>query len=102
MGQFDVYKHSAGTSFSLLLDIQADELARIDGRVVVPMVARKRYGAKPIPRLNPLATIGATEYVLLFHDLAAVPKNVLGERVGSLAQRRTDLVAALDLLFTGV
>ncbi|HYU15126.1 MAG TPA: CcdB family protein [Candidatus Acidoferrum sp.] len=35
-------------------------------------------------------------------ELAAVPKTALGETVGSLASRRTELIAALDLLLTGV
>jgi toxin CcdB len=101
MAQFDVHKHAVGSPFSLLLNVQADDVARIEGRVVVPLVARRRYGEKPIPRLNPVATIAGTEFVLLFQDLAAVPMTVLGERVDSLAHRRADIIAALDLLFTG-
>ena len=101
MPQFDVYKNPRGGLYPLLLDIQTDLLGSLATRVVVPLVARKKYGA-PITRLHPTATIGGVEYVLKFHDLAAVPASVLAQRVDSLAHRRTELVAALDLLFTGV
>jgi toxin CcdB len=62
----------------------------------------KRYGSKPITRLNPTASLDGTEYVLVFQELAAIPVSSLGEPVSSLASRRTDLIAAVDLLFTGI
>jgi toxin CcdB len=102
MPQFDVFKNPGGGMYPLVLDIQSDELARLGTRVVAPLVVRKKYGARPIARLNPLATIGSVEYVVLFQDLASIPVSALGERVASLAGRRVDLIAALDLLFTGI
>lgn len=102
MAQFDLHKNPRGGAYPLLLDVQAELLAGLATRVVVPLMTVKRYGARPITRLNPIATIHGVEHVLLFQELAAVPPAALGERVGSLAERRADLVAALDLLFTGV
>ena len=102
MAQYDVFKNPRGGVYPLLLDMQSDVLTRLERRVVVPLVARKKYGAKPISKLNPLVTIGGIEYVIVFQDLAAVPTSALGERVDSLANRRADLVAAVDLLFTGI
>jgi toxin CcdB len=88
--------------YPLLVDVQADVLARLERRIVVPMVIRKKYNAKPITRLNPVVAIDGTDYVLLFQDLAAIPTSALGEPIGSLAGRRDDLIAALDLLFTDI
>ena len=102
MAQFDVYRNARRGPFPLLLDVQADLLDRIATRVVVPLMTTKRYGARPISRLNPTATIGGVEYVLVFQELAAIPAAVLRTRVDSLAPRRTELVAALDLLFAGI
>lgn len=42
------------------------------------------------------------EYVLLVQELAAIPASALGALVGSLQARRDDIVAALDLLCTGL
>ncbi len=102
MAQFDVFRNPRGGRFPLLLDVQADLLSDLATRVVVPMVTLKRYGAKPISRLDPTVLIQGLEYVLVFQEIAAVPTTALGKPVGSLAKRRTDLIAALDLLFTGI
>jgi toxin CcdB len=102
MAQFDLHRNPRRGAFPLLLDVQSDLLARLETRVVVPLMTVRRYGAKPITRLNPLATIDGVSYVMLFQELAAVPPDAVGPKVGSLADRRTELVAALDLLFTGV
>jgi toxin CcdB len=102
MAQFDVYRNPRGGPFPLLLDIQADLLARLGTRVVVPMATRKSYGPAPITRLNPLAKVRGVDYVLVFQELAAIPTAALGPQVGSLAPRRADLIAAMDLLTTGM
>ncbi len=101
MAQFDLHRNPRGGAYPLLLDLQADLLATLVTRVVVPLMSARRYGARPITRLNPTAVVNGVEYVLLFQELAAVPPVALGEKVGSLASRRAELVAALDLLFTG-
>jgi len=102
MARFDVYRNPRGGVFPLLLDVQADLLRRLASRVVVPMATLKQLGAKPITNLNPTARIRGVEYVLVFQELAAIPATALGDPVASLAERRSELVAAIDLLFTGI
>ena len=102
MAQFDVFHNPRRGAFPLLLDVQADLLAPLATRVVVPMAKFQRYGAKPITRLNPTASVRGVEYVLVFQEVAAVPATALGKRVASLASRRDEIVAAIDLLFTGI
>lgn len=101
MAQFDVFKNPRGGRYPLLLDIQADLISSMATRIVVPLAVAKRFGAKPVSRLNPKATIGGVEYVLVFQELASVPKTSLGPLVDSLAGRRAELIAAIDLLITG-
>ena len=101
MAQFDVFRNPRGGGYPFLLELQADLLSSLATRVVVPLVPIKKYG-KPITRLHPTVTIAGVEYVLKFHDLAAVPASALVQRVHSLAHRRAELIGALDLLFTGV
>ena len=102
MPQFDVSRNPRSRQYPLLLDVQADLLAQLATRVVVPLVRLKRPGAGPITRLNPVATIHGKEYVLLFQEIAAIPKSALGGVVASLATRRAEIIAAIDLLFTGI
>lgn len=102
MAQFDLFKNPRTGLYPLLLDVQADVLGRLATRVVVPLTTVKRYGARPMTRLNPVVAVRGVSYVLLFQELAAVPASALGERVGSLAEQRDELVRAVDLLFTGL
>ena len=101
MAQFDVFQTPGGGRFPLIMDVQSGTLQQLASRIVVPMMPRKRY-TKPISRLNPIATVGGTEYVVVFQELAAIATVQLRDRVTSLAARRADFIAALDLLFTGV
>lgn len=84
-----------------MLDVQADLLSSLATRVVVPLMKRKRLGRAHLPRLNPVVLIGETEYAAMFQEMAAIPKAALGAHVASLAHRRADFVAAIDLLVTG-
>jgi CcdB protein. len=102
MAQFDLYKNPRGGSYPYVLDVQSDILTRLATRAVVPLMSTKRYGAKPISRLNPTVRIGNVEHVLLVQELAAIPTASLRDRVMSLTARRGEIVAALDLLFTGL
>jgi toxin CcdB len=101
MAQFDVYRNPKRGAFPLLLDVQADLLVSLATRVVVPMSKVDRRASKPISRLNPTAEIDGVTYALVFQELAAIPRSAFGERVTSLAARRVELIAALDLLLTG-
>ena len=102
MAQFDLHRNPRGGAYPYLLDVQADLLSRLATRVVVPLMAAKKYAARPITRLNPVVKVKGSDFVLVFQELAAIPSSVLGEPVGSLAARRVELVAAVDLLFTGI
>ena len=101
MAQFDVHRNPRGGTFPLLLDVQAELLADLATRIVVPLSPKRSWDAA-LSRLNPTAVLRGIEYVLVFQELAAVPRTALGPVVGSLASRRADLVAALDVLFTGI
>jgi hypothetical protein len=67
---------------------------------VAPLSPVKR-GGKPISHLNPIVNVEGAEYAILFQELAALPAQALGEPIGNLGNRRVELIAALDLLFTG-
>ncbi len=101
MPQFDLYRNPRSDDYPLLLDVQAELLARLGTRVVVPLAPRESY-EQAISRLNPTSTIDGVEHVLVFQELAAIPMSELGDPIASLASRRVELVAALDLLFTGL
>lgn len=53
-------------------------------------------------RLHPSLILDGVQYVLLAEELAAVSRPTIGRVVGSAESSRYEIVAALDLLFTGV
>ena len=105
MAQFDVYRNANSATRSripCLLDVQADLLETLVTRVVVPLAKTELFRGKPAERLNPVFEIEGRSMLLLTPELAGVPAKVLGEKIGSLAAHRNTIIAALDLVFTGI
>ena len=103
MAQFDVYDNRnpvTKESIPYLLDLQADLLDNLTTRVVVPLITVAAMG-KTAKFLNPQFRIKRTTVVMSTAELAGVNLHVLGEKVCSLKESRTEIIAALDFLFTG-
>jgi toxin CcdB len=104
MAQFDVYLNpnsSTRQAIPYLLDIQADLLDMLATRVVVPLVRAEIMGLSA-STLNPKFTIADTVVVMSSAELAGVAHRSFGEKVVSLKAQRDEIIAALDLLFTGI
>jgi len=103
MAQLDVYENlnpATQEEIPYLLDVQTGLLDGLASRVVVPLVKASAMG-KAAQHLNPLLTVGQTEVVMSTAELAGIPTRLLGQKVGSLAERRGEIIAALDFLFSG-
>lgn len=103
MAQFDVYENcNPETShlFPFLLDVQAEILENIPTRVVIPLLVKSAI-SKPIPILNPVLEVQDVEVIASTLQLVGVNANILGNKVCSVKEKRDDIIAALDLLFTG-
>lgn len=101
--QFDICRNrnaASAATFPLLLDVQSDLLDRLATRVVVPMATAGAFGA-PIERLNPIFEIEGQSFVAVTTELAGVPRDLLGEVVATAADRRDEVIAALDFLLQG-
>ena len=70
-------------------------------RLVAPLVPAVAFGP-PATRLNPVLRIGNRNYVMDIAAMAGVPAKVLGERVLSLSDRADEVLAAIDLLVSGI
>ncbi len=99
MAQFDVHRNPSGNGF--LLDIQADLLDELKTRVVVPLIALSHL-PKPAKRLNPVFSVARRRYVMATQFMAAIPAGELGKPVGTLAVHRDEIIAAIDVLLSGV
>ena len=98
MARFDVYLGSGNAAY--LLDVQANELGDLNTRVVVPLMP-VGDAPKPAQVLNPVFRIDWTNCVMVTQYMAAVQSKTLKKTVCTVADRRDEITAALDLLFFG-
>ena len=70
-------------------------------RVVVPLIPIS-ISPKPAQRLNPVFEIGGERLVMATQYMAAVPLKELRPKVSSLADRRDEIVRAIDVLMSGI
>ncbi|MGH8752702.1 MAG: CcdB family protein [Burkholderiales bacterium] len=105
MAQFDVYRNANPATrarIPYLLDVQSDLLEPLTTRVVVPLCKPEVLKGKLADRLNPVFEIEGKKIVMLTPELAGVPAKIFGERIDNLSNQRGSIIAALDLLFTGI
>lgn len=98
MAQFDLYQSPAGNGF--LLDVQADIIAAIKTRVVVPLLPLQRTLIQT-PRLNPIFEVEGVRCVMVSQALSAVPTSILRKRVDGMARYFDQIRDALDFLLIG-
>ncbi len=85
-----------------LLDVQSDLLSALGTRVVVPVFTRKAAPARTMARLTPELSFGGEHLVLMTPQLAGVKAKDLGDPAGDLSAHQDEILAALDLLLTGI
>lgn len=104
MARFDVYRNAnkaTAEDFPYLLDVQADLLADLRSRVVVPLMPQS-VAPRPMTRLNPVFSVQGKKFVMATTDLAGIPVSALGEKATTLANESAAIVGAIDFLLTGV
>ena len=104
MAQFDVYQNPNPLSkirIPYLLDIQHDLLSQFNTRVIIPMVLREAMSI-PAEILNPVFLIEGRDVVLSTAELAGIDKKQLGSVVMNINQDRDKIIAAINLLVTGI
>lgn len=105
MPQFALYRNrhpATRARFPLLLDIQSDLLELLTTRVMVPLSLAAPARARSMGALTPALRFEGKEYVMLTPQLAGIAIRELGPIVGELACDRDTIIAALDLLITGI
>jgi toxin CcdB len=105
MAQFDLYWNSDQQSkhaYPLLLDVQTNLLEQLTSRMVIPLTL-VTSSAGPFPtHLCPTLIIEDKEYALLTHQMAAISVRSLTDRHSSIANRRSEIINAIDFLITGI
>jgi len=105
MAQFDVYRNinpASRTHIPYLLDVQSDLLDPLSTLVVVPLCKPEVLKGRLAERLNPVFEVEGREVIMLTPELAGVSRKILGEKIDNLSGERSAIIAALDLLITGI
>lgn len=98
MEQFSVYPNPSGRGY--LLCVQAKAMEHFNTRVVIPLLPLDE-APKPAHVLNPIFDIEGLPHSAVTQYMAAVPLKILKTAVLSAADRRNEIVAAIDLLLQG-
>lgn len=97
MPQFDVFKLTGGP---LVVDCQADVLAGLNTRFVIPLQPRNQ-GVQVSQRLNPLLRFADDDLCLKTHFATTIETRVLGKAIGSVAEHDYVIKSAIDMLLFG-
>lgn len=99
MARLDVHP-MPGKGDGYVLDVQAELMAHLATRVVVPLLPEDTV-PPPISELNPVFEVKGRRHVMLTQALSAVPLRELKRSVGSLEAQHDAITRALDLLLVG-
>jgi toxin CcdB len=101
--QFDIVENSnqaTRAQYPYLLILQHDRTSSFRVRIAAPLVEWTSDLASS--RVHPTVEIDGRRFVALTEHLGAIPQTVLGKIVGPGETQRYEIIAALDLLFTGI
>jgi len=105
MPQFTVHRNTnpaSRTTVPYLLNVQSDLIEDLRTRVVAPLYPAAAMKGKTIRTLMPSFDVEGKQYVMMTPQLAGIPKKLLGASVADLSGKRDEIIAALDLLITGI
>ena len=83
-----------------LVAVQHNRLSELSTRVLVPLVATGKLGLKS--RLNPEIVLEGRTYFIDPTNMVTLPLRLLGKPVANIESSRDRIIAALDLVFTGI
>lgn len=105
MAQFIVYKNSHRATNKLypyLLDIQSNLLDDLRSTVVIPLCPTALAGNAVISKLCPVVEIENENFITLTQQIAAIDRKNLGKEICNLSHNRSEILAALDFIVSGI
>jgi toxin CcdB len=101
--QFDIIENAdprTRSRYPFLVILQHNRISLAKTAIVAPPTAPN--SGLPSSRLHPSILVADRSYVLVTEELAAVQRRLLGRIVGSAASQRYEIIAAIDVCFTGI
>ena len=104
MALFDISinnNRSSKADVPYLMDIQSNSISMLGTRIVVPLRKAADFVDKTISRIHISIEVKDKVYIAFISEMAAIPTGMIGSTVTNEAIKRTEIIAAIDLLFTG-
>jgi toxin CcdB len=103
MAQFDVHRNpeQGREDIPYVVDIQSDLLSDLPTRLIAPLVRATAFGP-PVGRLHPRFVVEENAVIMLTTEIGVLSPRALGRAVAGLADRRHEIVGAIDMLITGI
>lgn len=105
MSQFCTYKNpnpATRTQYPYLLDIQSDLLSELRTTIVIPLTTSKIAAQISLSRLNPTFILDGESFTAMTQDIAGVDRKQLGVQAYDLTSQRSDIIAAVDFVLSGI
>ncbi len=105
MGQFSAYENpnpATRAQYPYLLDIQSDLLSELRTTIVIPVTPSKLAAPMSLTRLNPTIIINGKKFTVMTQEIAGVDRNQLGAQAYDVSSYRSDIIAALDFVLSGI
>lgn len=104
MAQFDVYvnpSRSAKHGIPYVVVVQSDLLESLATRMSMPLAAIA-FADKAPDKLCPTLTVNGQRLRALAHYTAPLPTRSLRQKVGNVAPYASGLIAAMDVVISGI
>lgn len=105
MAQFSLYRNedsSSNETYPYFIDVQNPLLEDLNSRLVIPLSPHAALNNTDAKRLCPLIQLDNGSFVLLTHQMTSVPKSILKTEIASLENLRYEILAAIDMLISGI
>lgn len=105
MRQFCVYPNPNAASraaYPYLLNVQSDLIEALGSRVMVPLAPADAFEGKRLAGLMPMLRVEAADYVMLTAQASGMSIRGFGSDVTDLSHERAAIMAALDMLISGI
>lgn len=105
MAQFTAYENpnkATKKTYPYLLDIQSNLLDDLRTTIVIPLCTTNLVGKAAITKLCPILEIEGKSFIALTQQITGIDRKALGKEVCNLSQYRSEIIAALDFVISGI
>jgi len=103
--QYDVYDNPSPRmrdQYPYVVDMQSNLLSSLATRLVAPLAVTTLLPHSVPPRLCPMLLVEGKSLMLVAFEAAPLERRLLKNKVASVKERASDIVAAMDAVMSGV